>query len=148
MIGPSQNFPHHKHIVTGDLRIIENSKIRKLLTKGPNYREPCTLNFELVKKVVRKGIKNFIQVQSERVGLPVESFSEWKNKLFETIDDKIQTLQTKYRHNRIISSNLKDRNVVFELDALKRKYVITLVDKASKNYAFICKWYYLKVIYK
>ena len=32
--------PHHKHIVTGDLRIVENSKPQKLLFKGPNYREP------------------------------------------------------------------------------------------------------------
>ena len=31
---------NHGHIVTGDLRIIENSVLRKLLCKGPNYREP------------------------------------------------------------------------------------------------------------
>ena len=37
--------PHHKYIITGDLRIIKNNKLRKLLTKGPNYREPRTTNF-------------------------------------------------------------------------------------------------------
>ena len=37
--------PHHKHIITGDLRITENKKLRKLLTKGPNYTEPRTINF-------------------------------------------------------------------------------------------------------
>ena len=26
---------HHKHIVTGDLRIIENNHLRKILSKGP-----------------------------------------------------------------------------------------------------------------
>ena len=35
----------HGHIITGDLRIVENSKLRKLLTKGPNYREPKTVNY-------------------------------------------------------------------------------------------------------
>ena len=30
--------PHHGHIVTGDLRIVENAKLRKLLSKV-NYRE-------------------------------------------------------------------------------------------------------------
>ena len=29
---------HHKHILTGDLRIIKNSKLRKFLSKVPNYR--------------------------------------------------------------------------------------------------------------
>ena len=31
--------PHHKYIITDDLKISGNSKLRKLLTKGPNYRE-------------------------------------------------------------------------------------------------------------
>ena len=29
---------HHKHIVTGDLRIIRNNVLRKLFIKGPKYR--------------------------------------------------------------------------------------------------------------
>ena len=36
---------HHKHTITGDLRILKNNKLRELLTKGPNYREPRTINF-------------------------------------------------------------------------------------------------------
>ena len=28
----------HGHIITGDLRIVENNKLRKLLAKGPKYR--------------------------------------------------------------------------------------------------------------
>ena len=35
--------PHHKHVITGDLRVVSNAKLHKLLTKGPNYREPKTL---------------------------------------------------------------------------------------------------------
>ena len=34
---------HHKHVVTGDLRIITNKKLRNLLSKGPTYREPVIL---------------------------------------------------------------------------------------------------------
>ena len=37
--------PLHKHIVTGDLRIVENKKLRCLLTKGSNFREQRTINF-------------------------------------------------------------------------------------------------------
>ena len=29
---------HHKHIVTGDLRIISNNRLRKIFSKGPKYR--------------------------------------------------------------------------------------------------------------
>ena len=30
----------HGHTITGDKRIIKNQKLRKLFTKGPNFREP------------------------------------------------------------------------------------------------------------
>ena len=37
--------PNHKHIITGDLRIVGNSKLWKLLTKHPKYREARLTNF-------------------------------------------------------------------------------------------------------
>ena len=36
--------PYYKHIIK-DLRIIENNKLRKILRKGPNYREQQSINF-------------------------------------------------------------------------------------------------------
>ena len=33
---------NHGHVLTGDLRIITNSKLRKLVSKGPNFRETMT----------------------------------------------------------------------------------------------------------
>ena len=35
---------HHGHILTGDLRVIKNDKLRKMVSKGPNYRESKTTN--------------------------------------------------------------------------------------------------------
>lgn len=37
--------PHLQHKMTGDLRIIENSKLRKLMPKSPSRRKPRTLHF-------------------------------------------------------------------------------------------------------
>lgn len=54
--------PYHKHITTRDLRVIKNNNLRKLLTKGPNYREPGTTN---VSKVLIKIINAL--VNSKRV---------------------------------------------------------------------------------
>ena len=36
---------NHGHIVAGDKRIFQNIKLRKLICKGPNYREPVSVNF-------------------------------------------------------------------------------------------------------
>ena len=36
----------HGHVITGDLRVIENSKLRELIAKGPKYREPSRVNWK------------------------------------------------------------------------------------------------------
>ena len=40
---------HHGHIITGDLRIVENNKLRKLLVKGPKFRESEVICWNKVK---------------------------------------------------------------------------------------------------
>ena len=37
--------PHYKNIIKGDWKIIENEKLRNLLTNGPNYRESRNINY-------------------------------------------------------------------------------------------------------
>ena len=39
---------HHSHILTRDLRIIQNDKFRKIISKGPNYREPKSVNWKKI----------------------------------------------------------------------------------------------------
>ena len=43
-------YRHHKHIVTGDLRIIRNNILKNLFIKGPKYREVRAINLEEVKR--------------------------------------------------------------------------------------------------
>ena len=58
----SNNSPfvdrYHKHIVTGDLRIIKNNALRKLFIKGPKYREVRHINLEKGKRCILEGIHN------------------------------------------------------------------------------------------
>ena len=56
--------PHHKHIIAGDLRTAGNSKLWKLLTKGTNYREHESTNFNKafakITTVLDKCIENLV----------------------------------------------------------------------------------------
>ena len=49
------------HIVTGKLNFVENNKLRKLLSKGPNYREPRCLNFDKCIKTIEISLNNFME---------------------------------------------------------------------------------------
>ena len=68
--------PHHKHIVTGDLRIVDNPKLRKLLTKEPNYREPKTINFSKCQSEVERAIAECDSALSTKYKLPLSSFDD------------------------------------------------------------------------
>ena len=39
-------YEPHGHVITGDLRVIENAKLRGLVAKGPKYREPNRVNWK------------------------------------------------------------------------------------------------------
>ena len=39
-------YEPHGHVITGDLRVIENAKLRELVATGPKYREPNSVNWK------------------------------------------------------------------------------------------------------
>ena len=42
----SHLYQPYGHVITGDLSIIPNSKLRDLIAKGPKYREPCNVDWD------------------------------------------------------------------------------------------------------
>ena len=46
---------HHKYIVTGDLRIVANNHLRKILSKGPKFRE--SRDFPRAKSAILTGLE-------------------------------------------------------------------------------------------
>ena len=46
---------HHGYILTRDLQIIENERLRKIISKGPNFREPKTINWKTSKESIVGG---------------------------------------------------------------------------------------------
>ena len=51
----------HGHIITGDLRFIENKDLRKLINKGASFQESRTINLNRCKDVIRKGKEDWRQ---------------------------------------------------------------------------------------
>ena len=135
--------PHHKHIVSGDLRIISNLKLRKLLSKGPNYREPRTLNYRKCKQSIESSISSSIDNLAAKYQLNVENLLSWKNKILELVDLRINVLKSK----RVPSTTkpvLQDEEVLSFLSDIHDKFVIVPIDKASNNVAIICKRFYIQ----
>ena len=135
--------PHHKHIVTGDLRVVSNQKLRKLLSKGPNYREPKTLNYHKCKQSIESSITSCIDSLGVKYNIHVEEFLPWKLKILELVDRRIDVLKSR----RIPSATkpvLQDAEALSSLTDLHSKFVIVPIDKATNNVAIICKRFYIQ----
>ena len=44
----SHLYQPYGHVITGDLSIIPNFKLRDLIAKGPKYREPCKVDWDRI----------------------------------------------------------------------------------------------------
>lgn len=134
--------PDHGHIITGNLNIVENSKLRSLLTKGPNYREPVNINYRKCLTEVDNGIAVCAQKMIVDKKLLPDSLDDWKKEILEKVKEQIDALKRK----RLTSHRkrlLQDSVIKEYLEILHNKYVIVPVDKAANNFAFICKRYYV-----
>ena len=139
---------HLGHVVTGDLRIISNQRLRKLISKGPNYREPCTINWNKCRSEIERGLDECaVQLSKHKRSISLNHLIPWKRKVLEKVDHKIQELRQRITH-RTTNPVLKDPEVKRNLEALQTDYVIVPIDKASNNIAVVCKKFYVEVLLK
>ncbi|WP_456235821.1 hypothetical protein [Soonwooa purpurea] len=131
------------HIITGKLNIVENKKLRKLLQKGPNYREPKCYNYGKCVKAITKALDNFIYSIINKYKMEECTFNLWKEGILKSVNKKIQHLQ-RFKHPQKTSPVLRNPLVLENLKELHNKFVITPIDKAANNVAFICKRYYIE----
>ena len=138
----------HGHVVTGDLRIIQNDKLRKLISKGPNYREPKTINWKKCRDVIAEGVTQCLNsMASSNKNVTEADMLPWKNMILQKVDTKITLLKRKvtlHKSNPI----LKQPDVIQHLEELHQKYVFVPIDKAANNVAIVCKKHYVEVILK
>ena len=89
----------HRHIVPGNLKIMENAKLRGLFSKGPKYREPNKINWKSTENMIFESIDLNAEQWTKREQINLKSVFTWKEKLQELVTDRISSLE----------GNLKDQ---------------------------------------
>ncbi len=133
---------HHNHILTGDLRIVENSKLRQLLTKGPNFREPQTINYGKCQTIINESLDSYITNLASKTNHTEEQLRIWNQAVKQKVSENIRNLKNRNKPSRT-KPVLSNHEVKIYLEQLKSRYVIVPIDKAANNFAFICKRFYI-----
>ena len=88
-------YEPHGHVITGDLMLMENVKLRELVAKEQKYREPNKINWKLTKTMILDSIDPYSEKWSKREQVDLKYLSEWKDQIKELVVERISDLTEK-----------------------------------------------------
>ncbi|MDR2223120.1 MAG: hypothetical protein LBE34_10330, partial [Flavobacteriaceae bacterium] len=134
---------HYGHIITGDIEsIVNNSEVSKYLKTGSKFRNKVTLSKEEKGILLNKTIHEHKDKLLKR--LKIKSSIDIEN----CLNNKIMSLVNKWDLKDSNKDVQCSRRINCSIKELHKNYIITIVDKASNNYAITCKKLYVSLIVK
>lgn len=134
--------PHHGHIVTGNLKVIENRQLRKLMSYGPGYREAQNIRWSEFLSNVKSALEDCVGKWAQRENVDHQLLAEWYNKVMDDVHTAVTNLSK--RRKKTKKMILKSPSLLKHLENLHKDFVFTPTDKASNNIAIICKKFYVE----
>ncbi|MGC4052865.1 MAG: hypothetical protein QM757_26355 [Paludibaculum sp.] len=119
--------PTHGHVVTGDLRIISNQRLRSLLTKRPKYREKERIRWDKVLHYISEGIAECATNWAKLEKVDTKVLGEWRSSLLDQVQQKIRSIKKMKRVKKFINPICKKilnrSDVKQDLQWLHEQYV-------------------------
>ena len=139
-------YEPHGHVITGDLRVIENTRLRELVAEGLKYREPNRVNWKATETMFLESIDLCAKNWSKREQVDLKYLSELKDHLKELFTDCISNLKGHFKSPKC--KVLDQPDVKDTLHNLQTNYVLVPAYKAAKNVIIVCKKYYIDTLVK
>ena len=125
-------YPTESHVITGNLKIISDSRIRSIIAKGPKYGFPVQIDFQKCREKFARSLNEFCNRWCKREHVECDALKDWKLNIFKIIDRRIsfysQNTNMLPRKPKISYRYLKSG-----IEEFHRKYVLVPADKAANN---------------
>ena len=99
--------PHHRHIVTGNLKIVTVNKLRKILSKGPKFRESQPKNFDKAMESIVSGLEECVSSYCSNNAISRTAMIPWLYQVKKLLCDRVNILKSKML-NKNNSEKLRD----------------------------------------
>ena len=125
-------YPAAGHVITGNLNIISDKKVRNIVSKGPKYRFPSCIDFNECREEIAQALNSFGNRWCKREKVEHRALKAWKLKIFNLIDKRIDfySLNT---HLLPRKPQISFRDLKLGIQRLHEKYVLVPADKAANN---------------
>ena len=76
--------------MTGNLKIISDSRIRYIVSKGPKYRFPSRIDLKKCREEIASALNDFGNRWCKREYVEPDALKEWKVSIFKIMDQRIK----------------------------------------------------------
>ena len=88
------------HVITGDLSIIRDAKLRSLIEKGPSYREQNQVNWSITERLCKEAVAKYKRKWARKEKVDIRVLNEWECKVNECVKNRIALLKRKHINRR------------------------------------------------
>ena len=131
-IPDSRDCKDSGHIVTWDLKIITDSRIKSIICKGPKYKFPVPKYFRSCRQEIAGALQEFCTRWCKREHVESNALNGWKINIFKIIDGRISF----YCNNLDLlppKPKFNFRHLKKEIQEFHRSIVLAPTDKAANN---------------
>ena len=132
-------------VMSGNLRIISDSRIRWIIAKGPKYRFPVQIDFQKCREKIAASLNEFRNRWCKREHVGCDALKDWKLNIFKLIDQRFslhsQNINMLPRKPKISYRYLKSG-----IEEFHTKYVLVPADKAANNVVVVRRLYYIDTL--
>ena len=129
-------YPAAGHVITGNLKIISDSRIRSIIC-GPKYRFPSRIDLKKCREEIAAALNDFGNRWCKREYVKPSALKRWKLRIFQIIDQRIEFYS---QNTNLLPSKPKSsfRHLQQGIQKFHRMFVLVLADKAANNVVVSC----------
>ena len=133
------------HVITGNLKIIPDSRIRNIVSKGPKYRFPSQIDFNRCREEIASALNDFGNRWCKRENVECNAMKEWKLSIFNIVDKRTMFYS---QNTNLLPPKPKSsfRHLKQGIQEFHRKYVLVPADKAANNVVVVCRLHYINTL--
>ena len=81
--GPSDYlYPYAGHVITGNLNVIPDARVRDIISKGPKYRFSSNIDFPKWCREIASSLNDFSNRWCKLENVEPDALKEWKINIF------------------------------------------------------------------
>ena len=125
--------------------MISESRIRKIVCKGPKYRFPSYINFDKCREEIAAALSDFGNRWCKREGVDDTALKEWKRSIFTIMNKRIKFYS---QITNLLPPKPKSsfRHLKQGIQEFHKKYVLVPADKAVYNVVVVCRLHYVNTL--